>query len=107
MAEKIWCKNLLCKGAPYAAEINRNMPLDLQLKNEKCPHCGQIGAMPEKSVLGTREIINQIASWSNILLYKKAFKVINYKKLPKTMEQQRTAIRKQNRIKITKPIVRK
>jgi hypothetical protein len=105
--EKVWCRNLLCKGSPFKEEINRTISLDKQMDKIRCPHCGKIGAMLEKQTLDAKEIINQIAAWNNIILYKKAFKLINYKKLPKTIEEQSVAIGKQRRIKITKPIVRK
>ena len=104
---KVWCKNILCKGTPFKAEIIKNLDLKKQFKKIRCPHCGKIGVMQEDDFLSTEDILKQIASWSNAVLYKKAFKSINYKKLPDTIIKQKMRNRSEKRIKITKPIIRR
>ena len=98
MNEKVICTNLLCKGTAFIAEVDINNPSTLQ--KITCPHCGNIGVMLTYHVLNSDEIVRQIKTWENKVLYKNAFKAINYKKLPKTIEQQ--SIRSER--KTTKPV---
>lgn len=102
-AAVVQCRNLLCKARPFEAYIDDNDQIS-SLKKIVCPVCGNIGAMYEKNVLSTKEIIRQIDSWSNKVLYRKAFKLINYKKLPATIEQQSVKFKKESKQRI--PIVR-
>jgi hypothetical protein len=44
--------------------------------------------MPYPHVLNTDEILKQILSWRTVVLYKDAFKAINYRKMPRNMHQQ-------------------
>jgi hypothetical protein len=83
------CTNLLCLGPPFRAEFDKRDRNLATLKNIVCPHCGNVGAMSEDAVLSGDEILRQMAVWRAIVLYRDAFKAINYKKLPVTMEQQR------------------
>ena len=83
------CTNLLCLGPPFRAEFDKKDPSLATLKNIICPHCGNIGAMNENAVLSGDEILRQITKWRPVVLYRDAFRAINYKKLPVTMEQQR------------------
>jgi hypothetical protein len=45
--------------------------------------------MGEDMVLSGDEILRQVERWRPVVLYRNAFRAINYKKLPVTMEQQR------------------
>ena len=101
---KVWCTNLLCKGKPFKAEINETSA-DKQFGEITCIHCGNIGVMPYPHVLNTDEMLSQIIYWRNVVLYKKAFKTINYKKMPKNMEQQKMMVKIKAKNK-TKPIMR-
>jgi hypothetical protein len=85
---KVLCKNILCKGKPFEIEDTED------LKNVTCPHCGNIGVMPDYHVVGSDEIIRQVTAWKDKVLYRDAFKVINYKKLPANMDQQSIAVPK-------------
>lgn len=101
---KVWCTNLLCRGRQFNADITEKEQLDKQLKEIICIHCGNVGVMPYPHVLNTDEMLRQILAWRNVVLYKNAFKTINYRKMPKNMEQQKIVVTKKE--KATKPIKR-
>ena len=86
---RVRCTNLLCLGPAFRAEFDKKDPRIATLRNIVCPHCGNVGAMKEDTVLSGDEIIRQITKWRVMILYRDAFKAINYKKLPVTMEEQR------------------
>ena len=86
---RVRCTNLLCLGPAFRAMYDKRDPGLKTLTTIICPYCGNTGAMKEDSVLSGDEILRQITSWRGKVLYRDAFKSINYKKLPVTMEQQR------------------
>jgi hypothetical protein len=83
------CTNLLCLGPPFRAEFDKKDPKLATLKTVVCPHCGNVGAMGEDMVLSGDEILRQVECWRGKVLYRDAFRAINYKKLPVTILQQR------------------
>ena len=100
---KATCRNILCKGKPFEIEYGGNKK---ELNEIQCPHCNHIGVMPENHIVNSDEIMRQVISWKNKVLYKDAFKVINYKKLPANMDQQLISEPKEMRQTsgLTKPI---
>lgn len=87
--EKVWCKNLLCRSKPFKLDLVATQPIEKQLKIGSCKHCGNVGLMLEKDKLTKDEIMDQVNRWGEVVLYKKAFKVINYKKLPNSITKQK------------------
>lgn len=82
---KVICRNILCNGKPFEMEYSGNKK---EFNEIQCPHCNHIGVMPDHHVVNSDEIIRQVASWKAKVLFRDAFKVINYKKLPANMDQQ-------------------
>jgi hypothetical protein len=91
---KAICRNILCKGKPFEIEFSGNKK---ELNDIQCPHCNHIGVMFENQIANSDEIMRQVLSWRLRVLYRDAFKVINYKKLPATMEQQSVSETKEMR----------
>ena len=88
---RVTCRNVLCKGKPFEAMYSGDIN---ELNDVQCPHCGHVGAMPEFHVVNSDELLKQMVSWKKKVLYKEAFKAINYKKLPSNMEQQMVTVQK-------------
>ena len=90
---KVQCKNLLCKAKPFEVSFGSGDPIQI-MKKIKCAKCGNMGVMYANHVLNTEELLRQIESWRHKVPYKKAFKLINYNKLPVSIEQQMVGINK-------------
>jgi hypothetical protein len=91
--EKAYCKNLLCKMKPYTIQIADGIDIRNKLATIKCKHCNYIGMMLDKETLTKAEVVEQVKRWGDVVLYKKAFKAINYKKLPNSMNKQKITTR--------------
>lgn len=82
---KVWCKNLFCHNMP----IYINKDFIEEYKEKRCPYCGHIGFMPDYHILKTGEVIKQIMKLTEKrVLFREAFRVINFDKLPRSIEQQ-------------------
>jgi len=96
---KVVCTNLLCNAKPYITDKK-------DIRRAVCPHCGNVGAMPFGTVLSTDEILRQIKNWNDKVLFREAFKHVNYDKLPRSIEQQTKTIHEKKIKKKTKPVRR-
>jgi len=94
---KVVCRNIVCKAKPFTIEYDQTTDLN----KIKCLECGHVGVMWPDEFVTAEEIVQQISEWRNKVLYKNAFKYINYKKLPKTISQQQK--RRKNKGLVKKP----
>jgi hypothetical protein len=81
-----WCRNLLCHRRPSFFKIGY---FDKNCNKIRCPDCGFVGYMPAYHVVNFDTMIEQIVSWRDILLYRECFRLINFDKLPGTLQIQR------------------
>jgi len=72
--------NLLCDGEIPFTGIE-------QLNRVRCKKCGY-RMMLDWHVLKTKEALKQIESWKNKILYRDAFKKMDFNKLPTNMSIQ-------------------
>ena len=81
----VCCQNLLCHRRPTLVD---EKDFEKTCKTMKCPDCGWVGFMPSYHVLKTDQIIEQIKSWRETRLFRECFRLINFEKLPGTLQIQ-------------------
>jgi len=84
---KVRCKNLFCSA--MGQYVDEKKFIEKEGMNKMiCKSCGHAGFMPENHVLQCKEILRQIEEKKEKILWKDLFKMVNYNKMPRSVDQQ-------------------